>query len=59
MNRYGHIDAMRAFAVLLVVFSHAGLSFVQGGSGVTIFFVISGFIITYLLLREREKNRRF
>lgn len=56
MNRYAHIDAMRAFAVLLVVFSHAGLSFVPGGSGVTIFFTISGFIITYLLLRERDKT---
>lgn len=59
MNRYAHIDAMRAFAVLLVVFSHAGLSFVPGGSGVTIFFVISGFIITFLLLREREKTGGF
>ncbi|GAA1740056.1 hypothetical protein GCM10009794_01390 [Rothia terrae] len=59
LNRYGHIDAMRAFAVLLVVFSHAGLTFVPGGSGVTIFFVISGFIITYLLLREREKTGGF
>ncbi|MFW0108064.1 acyltransferase family protein [Rothia sp. P7181] len=59
MNRYAHIDAMRAFAVLLVVFSHAGLSFVPGGSGVTIFFVISGFIITFLLLREREQTGGF
>lgn len=59
MNRYAHIDAMRAFAVLLVVFSHAGLTFVPGGSGVTIFFVISGFIITFLLLREREKTGGF
>ncbi|WP_421084406.1 acyltransferase family protein [Rothia nasimurium] len=59
MNRYAHIDAMRAFAVLLVVFSHAGLSFVPGGSGVTIFFAISGFIITYLLLRERDKTGAF
>lgn len=59
MNRYAHIDAMRAFAVLLVVFSHAGLKFVPGGSGVTIFFAISGFIITYLLLRERDKTGRF
>lgn len=59
MNRYAHIDALRAFAVLLVVFSHAGLSFVPGGSGVTIFFVISGFIITLLLLREREKTGGF
>lgn len=59
MNRYAHIDAMRAFAVLLVVFSHAGLTFVPGGSGVTIFFAISGFIITYLLLRERDKTGSF
>ena len=59
MNRYAHIDAMRAFAVLLVVFSHAGLSFVPGGSGVTIFFAISGFIITYLILRERDKTGGF
>ncbi|MFW0118687.1 acyltransferase family protein [Rothia sp. P5764] len=59
MNRYAHIDAMRAFAVLLVVFSHAGLKFVPGGSGVTIFFAISGFIITYLLLRERDKTGKF
>ncbi len=59
MNRYAHIDALRAFAVLLVVFAHAGLTFVPGGSGVTIFFVISGFIITFLLLREREKTGGF
>lgn len=59
MNRYAHIDAMRAFAVLLVVFSHAGLTFVPGGSGVTMFFAISGFIITYLILRERDKTAGF
>lgn len=59
MNRYAHIDAMRAFAVLLVVFSHAGLTFVPGGSGVTMFFAISGFIITYLILRERDKTGGF
>lgn len=59
-NRYAHIDAMRAFAVMLVVLSHAGLGhIVPGGSGVTIFFSISGFIITYLLLREREKTGGF
>jgi peptidoglycan/LPS O-acetylase OafA/YrhL len=59
-NRYAHIDAMRAFAVLLVVVAHAGLGgVVPGGSGVTIFFSISGFIITYLLLRERDKTNAF
>ena len=50
---------MRAGAVMLVVLSHAGLTVVPGGSGVTIFFVISGFIITHLLLRELEKTNSF
>lgn len=50
---------MRAGAVMLVVLSHAGLTAVPGGSGVTIFFVISGFIITHLLLRELEKTNSF
>lgn len=59
-NRFAHIDAMRAFAVMLVVVAHAGLGhIVPGGSGVTIFFSISGFIITYLLLRERDKSGSF
>lgn len=56
-SRYAHLDALRAFAVLLVVIAHAGLeSVVPGGAGVTVFFSISGFIITWLLLREREKG---
>jgi peptidoglycan/LPS O-acetylase OafA/YrhL len=59
-HRFAHIDAMRALAVLLVVVAHAGLEFVvPGGSGVTIFFSISGFIITFLLLRERDRTRGF
>jgi peptidoglycan/LPS O-acetylase OafA/YrhL len=59
-NRYAHIDAMRAFAVLIVVVAHAGLGhIVPGGSGVTIFFAISGFIISYLVLRERDATDGF
>ena len=59
-GRFAHIDAMRAFAVMLVVVAHAGLGdVIPGGSGVTIFFSISGFIITYLLLRERDKTGGF
>jgi peptidoglycan/LPS O-acetylase OafA/YrhL len=58
-TRFAHIDAMRALAIMLVVVAHAGLTVVPGGSGVTIFFSISGFIIAYLLLRERDRTGRF
>jgi peptidoglycan/LPS O-acetylase OafA/YrhL len=59
-RRFDHIDALRAVAVMLVVVSHAGLGHVvPGGAGVTIFFAISGFIITHLLLRERAKTGGF
>jgi len=59
-GRYEHIDALRALAVMLVVVAHAGLGgVVPGGSGVTIFFAISGFIITHILLVERERTGRF
>lgn len=48
------LDGMRAVSVGLVVASHLGLgSFVPGGLGVTIFFFISGFLITRQLLAER------
>ena len=53
------IQGLRAVAVLLVVFYHAGLSGVSGGYvGVDVFFVISGFVITGLLLRERGTSGR-
>ena len=47
------LDGLRAVSILLVVLSHAGLGrIVPGGLGVTLFFGISGFIITRLLLAE-------
>lgn len=58
-TRFAHLDGMRCFAVMIVVLSHAGLTFVPGGSGVTIFFVISGFIITHLVLGEARRTGRF
>ena len=51
------IQGLRAIAVLLVVFYHAGFSLLSGGYiGVDVFFVISGFVITGLLLRERTSS---
>ena len=47
------IDGLRAIAVLAVVFYHSGFNVVSGGYvGVDIFFVISGFLITTIIVRE-------
>jgi peptidoglycan/LPS O-acetylase OafA/YrhL len=49
------LDGLRSLAILPVVFYHYGLSGVSGGFvGVDVFFVISGFLITSLLLRDIE-----
>ncbi|MEU7471801.1 acyltransferase family protein [Streptomyces sp. NPDC044984] len=53
------IQGLRAVAVGLVVLSHAGVTQVSGGYvGVDVFFVISGFLITSLLLRELAATGR-
>jgi peptidoglycan/LPS O-acetylase OafA/YrhL len=71
-SRIGFVDSLRAIAVLIVVFSHFGqldagalapsLSFLRtyvslnGHLGVTLFFVISGFVIPSSLLTYRSQN---
>ena len=51
------IQAVRALAVLLVVLYHADIPGVHGGFlGVDVFFVVSGFVITNVLLRERASK---
>src|SRR5436305_13085632 len=53
------LQGLRAVAVLLVVFAHAGVGAVRGGYvGVDVFFVLSGYLITGLLLAGAEKSGR-
>jgi peptidoglycan/LPS O-acetylase OafA/YrhL len=53
------VEGLRAIAVLLVVLYHSGISALSGGYiGVDVFFVISGFVITGVLLRERSTTGR-
>jgi peptidoglycan/LPS O-acetylase OafA/YrhL len=66
MERLKGIDGLRAIAVLMVILSHSIGSFSlnsfaflgdllgNGALGVRIFFVISGFLITFLLLKENK-----
>ena len=70
--RIPSLDGLRAISILLVLIGHSSLTYshpnhwlntllkVSGnaGLGVLIFFVISGFLITTLLLRENEKTGR-
>jgi peptidoglycan/LPS O-acetylase OafA/YrhL len=55
MQRNAQLDTLRAFSILLVLVAHLGYQgIVPGGLGVTIFFGISGYIITALILLEHQ-----
>lgn len=58
MNYRPDIDGLRSVAVLPVIFFHAGLSIFSGGFvGVDIFFVISGYLITTIILSELQNDK--
>jgi peptidoglycan/LPS O-acetylase OafA/YrhL len=53
------LDGMRALAVIAVMVYHANPDWLPGGFlGVEVFFVISGYLITLLLISERERTYR-
>ena len=51
------LDGLRAVAVIAVILYHANKNWVSGGFlGVEVFFVISGYLITMLLINESQEN---
>ena len=53
MKYRAEIDGLRALAVIPVIFFHAGFDLFRGGYvGVDVFFVISGYLITTIILKE-------
>jgi peptidoglycan/LPS O-acetylase OafA/YrhL len=58
VDRLGHVDGLRALAVIVVLFFHLGFPAFSGGFvGVDIFFVISGYVITRLIAHDLDKDR--
>lgn len=58
MQYRAEIDGLRALAVIPVIFFHAGFELFSGGFvGVDVFFVISGYLITTILIEDLENKR--
>lgn len=60
--KLGHrteLDGLRGISILMVLLLHFGFKFMPGGFlGVDIFFVLSGFLITSLLIQEKNRHGR-
>ena len=59
IRRFGVLDGLRAIAILLVFTAHQRGDLwpvFHGATGVTLFFVLSGYLITTLLLREEDRS---
>jgi peptidoglycan/LPS O-acetylase OafA/YrhL len=57
MKYRNEIDGLRAIAIMPVILFHAGYNLISGGFvGVDIFFVISGYLITTIILTEHESR---
>ena len=54
LRRLPGLDGIRAIAAFMVVVNHHDFTMVSGALGVTMFFVLSGFLITWLLLGEHD-----
>ena len=58
MNYRAEIDGLRALAVLPVILFHAGFEWFSGGFvGVDVFFVISGYLITTIIISEMDEGK--
>ncbi|ABC31630.1 predicted acyltransferase [Hahella chejuensis KCTC 2396] len=58
MKYRAEIDGLRALAVVPVILFHAGFELFKGGFvGVDVFFVISGFLITTIIINEMEEGK--
>ena len=59
LRHHAALDGLRGFAVLLVLFFHGSFSWASGGFlGVSLFFTLSGFLITRLLLADFRNHGR-
>ena len=52
------LDGLRAISFFLVFLGHSGVPLIPGGFGVTVFFFLSGYLITTLLRLEANKYGR-